>query len=138
MPAWSGFWDDEGDGAGHSLLVDKNPLNDRFARVLRRRSMKSMRAIIDSITTSNTVGSNITETRVQGDEAATNLGDPAVNGGLVTIETVTLRTSGSVTAAEVTEIDEVAQRDKQPTYPTDAAGNGTGVQHGESYEPGLG
>lgn len=122
MPAWSGFWDQLGDAAGHSLLVDKPAVNRRLARNLNRRTGATVAAALDTVDTSTSLGA-ITHNQVKGTAAP---GTGPTQGGVVEIETVTDRGAGVLTAAEVAEIDEIADLQTAPTYPTDAAGVGGG------------
>lgn len=138
---YSGLWDGQPDvngvAGGHTLQSGRNPLDKKTARVLKRRGMAVVKEALDTVTTSTNITSDITNVRVTGTEAANNLGDPAVLGGAVAIETDTIRSSGTLTADEVLRADEIAQHDVQPTYPTDAGGNGGGGK-GVNKAPSLG
>ena len=124
MANWSGFYNQTGDKKDHALLVDRGSVDQKLARAFRRRSSVVMRNAFDQLTTSQSIPTNLTHAQVQGTVAP---GEPASGGGAVTIETVTDRASGNLTAAEVTRIDEIAQYDPQPsTYPVDKAGVGGG------------
>lgn len=122
MPAWSGLWDELGPANGHTLLVDRAAVNRRLARNLHRRSASVVAAALDTVDTSTSLGA-ITHTQVVGTAAP---GTGPTQGGVVTVETVTDRGAGTLTAAEVAEIDDIANLDTSPTYPTDAAGVGGG------------
>jgi len=137
---FSGLWDDTKDvngvAGGHTLQSGRNPLDKKTARVLKRRGMAVVKEALDTVTTSTNITSDIANVRVTGDEAANNLGDPAVLGGSVAIETDTIRSSGTLTADEVLRADEIAQFDTQPsTYPTDAGGNGGGGKSVDKAPP---
>lgn len=137
---YSGLWDGQPDvngvAGGHTLQSGRNPLDKKAARVLKRRGMDFLQQAIDTVTTSTSVAGT-TLYRVDGSEAASNLGDPAVNGGSVTVNTVTRRSTANATADEVARIDEIVDHDTQPTYPTDAGGNGGGGK-GADTAPSLG
>lgn len=106
-------------------------------KALRRKSTKTTRAILDSISTSNTAA-EVTHTRALATPAEDSQGNPVVNGGVRTIETVTLRNGGNVTVEEVDNVHTFTRYDAQPTYPGDTADVAGGKQMGELIAPRLG
>lgn len=126
MASYSGFWNETGDQKDYGLKVDRNPINRRLMKTLRRKSTRVSRAVLDSIDTSLSVD-EVTYTRVRAVPAEDSQGNSVVHGNAREVETITLRDAGNVTQSEIDDVHTYTRYDAQPSpYPTDIGGNGGG------------
>lgn len=134
MATYSGLWDGVHEEA-YALQVNRNPLNRRIGRELRKRGLTRVREVIDTVKSGESINAAaaVNYKRVQ---ANADPGEPIVNGGAITIETVEQIAAASTTSAgDATTIDNIVGFDTQPTtYPADLSGNGGGSKlSGLSY-----
>lgn len=121
MPAWSGFWGDGVASSGsYSLLVNKNPLRNRFMKqMINREGHRKFTALFNGLIGAAS-GSNVTATSKKISQPASS----ADLGGARTIDTVT-SINRNTTAADVTALKEMTYLNKhRPTYVKDLSGNG--------------
>lgn len=125
MTAYSGLWDGV-HGDTYALQVNRNPLNRQIGRALRKRGLTRLREVIDTVAAASSINgaAAVTYPRVEG---TVDPGNSVVQGGSVAVETVTkIAAASSTTSADASAVDDIADFDTQPTYPTDASGNGGG------------
>lgn len=125
MASYSGLWNGV-HSENYALQVGRSPLDRKIGRVLKKRSNTRVREAIDTVQASQSINgaAAVTYPRVQG---TADPGNPGVQGGAVTVETVTqIAAASSTTAADVTKVDDIVAFENQPTYPVDLGGNGGG------------
>ena len=119
MASWAGFWGDASDS--HSLLTNKNPLERKLAKLLRRPSMRKLAEKMEALNGA-AAGSaySVAVKRVDHNDGVKAVGSM---GGTVEINTFTV--SGTTAAADETRIDDIIGQDHAPTYVADLSGNGS-------------
>ncbi len=126
MPAWSGLFDNEFSDGPHALQVGIVPLRRKFTRVMRRKSMKVINELMQTLN-GVVAGSTALAQHVRVQGAAVLQTDA---GGVRPIETVDLVNRATV-AADQTMINAALTEQRDPaTYPVDASGNGGGGKLG--------
>lgn len=126
MPAWSGLWDGV-HGQAHSLITRHTGSMSRITHEMRKpgmRKLKELMLTLNGVAPGATALATYPRVEAQADP-----GNPAVGGGEVPIETVTVINRVTATA-DKTLITEMLELDAQPAYPTDASGNGGGGKVG--------
>jgi hypothetical protein len=129
VTGWSGLYENE-HGAEYALLVDKSSIRKKIGKLLRRRNGRVISEKLTTLLSDATPASTaaVTFSRV----SASKESDDDF-GGVRTIETRTLINT-AVLAADVTSLKKFleggAEQDSQPTYASDASGNGGGGKLG--------
>jgi hypothetical protein len=126
MASYSGLWDGVYNEA-YALQVNRPAQVRAIGRVLKRRSSTRLREVIDTVAAGSSINGAAAVTRKQ-IAGTVDPGNPVVQGGSVTIETITQIAAAQTTSAgdASTVDDEVAFLNKPSSYPADAAGNGGG------------
>jgi len=125
MVAWSGLFDNEFSDGPHSLQVNIVPLRRKMTRVMKRKSMKVLNELIQTLN-GVTAGSAALAQHVRV-QARQGLGLDA--GGVQPIETVDLINRVSATADQ-TLINAALTEQRDPTYPVEKSGNSGGGKLG--------
>ena len=125
MVAWSGLFDNEFSDGPHSLQVNIVPLRRKMTRVMKRKSMKVLNELIQTLN-GVTAGSAALAQHVRV-QARQGLGLDA--GGVQPIETVDLINRVSATADQ-TLINAALTEQRDPTYPVELSGNSGGGKLG--------
>ncbi len=126
MVAWSGLFDNEFSDGPHSLQVNIVPLRRKMTRVMKRKSMKVINELIQTL--NGTVAGSTAlaqHIRVLGAQVLQN-----DVGGVRPIETVDLVNRATVTADETMIAALLTEQRDPSTYPTDLSGNGGGGKLG--------
>jgi len=125
MVAWSGLFDNVFTDGPHTLQVNIVPLRRKFTRVAKRKSMKVLNELIQTLN-GVVAGSTAlaTHTRVKARQAL-----ELDLGGVQPIETVNLINRVTV-AGDQTLINATLTEQRDPTYPVDLSGNGGGGKLG--------
>lgn len=136
MASWSGFWNDHG-ATGPYAPIGKHQLRRKLAKMSRRRGYIPTLEIIDMLLADSTPASTAEYEYTRVKQSAGYAGSgPAVGGGKITIETVTM-IDRAVAASDVTSLRKVlpggSETDVQPTYPVDRSGNGGGGMLSSKY-----
>ncbi len=126
MVQWSGLFDNEYSDGPHSLQVGILPLRRKATRVLKRKSMKVINELIQTlngvVAGSTALAQHI---RVQGAQVLQN-----DVGGVRPIETVDLVNRATVTADETMIAAMLTEARNPATYPVDVSGTGGGGKGG--------
>lgn len=132
--AWSGLFDNEFNDGPHALQINpthNNPsVYKKIAKLLRKPGHRKDIGLIDDAFEQLGGASRSAKTyaRVQAVSALNSLSNL---GGTRTIETVTVTSAGTASAAEETQLETITTHDPQPsTYPVDLSGNGGGGKVG--------
>ena len=137
MPSFSGLFDTDGSGGeNYALLVKRSPLQKKLARAFKRRSLRRFGNYMAQLTTSDSPDADVAYRRVVAEASP---GESTVNGGVRSVETVTVQASTTnYDSEDAADAEEMGNMSNDPdTYPTDAAGNGGGGK-GENTAPSLG
>lgn len=124
---FSGLFDSDGSGGeNYALLIDRSPIQKRVARAMKRRSLRRFGNYMAQLTTSDSPDADITYARAVAETDAA--GKSTVNGGVRTIETVTVQESSTnYSSDDASDADEMGNMSNDPdSYPVDAGGNGGG------------
>lgn len=118
----------DGVGTDYAIQGSQPTHRKRLSRMMKRQATRKISELLDTLIGA-AAGSTASASVKQVDHDA-DPGNPVVNGGVRTINTVSL-INRATTAADVADLKSFltiggseAQRD--PTYPTDASGNGGG------------
>lgn len=89
--AWSAMWDDvKPEAGGHSLLINRSPLECKVAMLAKKRSMARITEIIRTELAAATGGTAVaTTTQIAHTADASTRGDSAAYGGVRPVETRT-------------------------------------------------
>ena len=134
----------------YSLLSGKSPNRYHLSRIFRKRGMRELSDVLDTLLDDATPASTATVVNYQVQAVADTSAN--VQGGVRTIEAkqkvglvldsaiddASAATARAVTAADVTTIQKMLEggtdQKRSPTYPTDASGNGGGGKlSGDAY-----
>lgn len=126
MPTYSGLWNNV-HGESYSLQTNRSPQFRRVSQALRRRGLTVLREVLDVVAAGASINGAAAVTRRQIANNATPGSDPS-NGGVRSIETVTVISAAStVSAAQATQVDKLVDYDTGlNAHPTDRSGNGGG------------
>ena len=133
MPSYSGLYngtaDVNGGGAsGYTVLVDKPPVDRRLYMSMKRRQGLKLQEILKTDAVQNSSGQTALRTirKVFGDDGASEGVTGPINGGVRTIQNVTIinAATGAATKVDVGEFANVAPL--LGGIATDTSGNGSG------------
>ncbi len=124
MVTYSGLWNGE-HGEDHSLLINKSSLRKRVSLLFRQRGNAVLKELMLTLNGASAGSTALAQRTCV--EAIAMLGTDS--GGVQSIETVDL-VNRVTTAADKADIDSVLVESREPTYPTDASGNGGGAKVG--------
>jgi len=127
MATWSGHWERDF-GENYSLLIDKNPLRKRLARVMRRKSNLVLGEVLTTALADSTPASTASVSRKRVDAGTADPGNPTVNGGKRVIENESL-INRAITSADIADINLLIAGGSEAktapaTYAVDKSGNG--------------
>lgn len=130
MPAWSGLFDNVYSDGPHALQVNIVPLRRKATRAMKRKSMKVINELIQTLNGAAVGGAALAQhTRIQAVRGISG-GSQVDTGGSRPVETVDL-INRVTTSADQTLVNTMMTEQRDPaTYPADASGNGGGGKVG--------